>query len=108
MAFSIDPKIYGQSVKPESEGQYKNLQCLIKKFGAEGDPDINDMPKRMSLRQTIEWLDPLMVQNDVDKALMNQLNKEGRLVPEYCDLPGCRIYSRTQLLAYYLESKPRK
>lgn len=107
MAFTIDPKIYGPAIKPESKKRYGNLQCLINIFATDSDPKIEDMPKKMSLTKAIKWLDPLMVQNDVDKKLMEQLNKEGRLVPEYCDLPWRKVYSRTQLLEYYLESKPR-
>lgn len=72
-----------------------NVKRLIKVFDPEkGLKEYEEMPKKLSLKQTISWLSSRVKQFKVDKVLMKQLNDEGRLIPDSTNFLGIKYYSK--------------
>lgn len=108
MSQPVDPRKYGR-IKPQD--RITNIRQLMKIWWEEGDPTPEDLKKKYNLNQALNFFDGLITQEKqhivMTKALMQELDETGRLVPEYKDYKHYKVYSGVQLLEYYFETKPR-
>lgn len=82
----------------------ESLNPLIELFDPHHEgPQLSEMPESFSRSQLIKWLHGKTKQFTVDRKKLQQLEEEGRLIPDV----GFNRFSNIQVLQYYLETKPR-